>query len=119
MTRPTPPKLPARWPLHIGVVGGLDRNAPLFERIAREAGHTFELHTGRVNGRGVHALEALIERADLLIIITDVNSHTGVQLARRLSVERGRTHLILRRCGASRFAELIDSLGVPPVAAAA
>jgi hypothetical protein len=95
---------------HIAVVGGLDRNAPLFSRIAADAGHTFELHTGRTNGRGVETLAAMIDRADLVVIITDVNSHTGVQLARRMSVERGRPHLILRRCGASRFQELVGSL---------
>lgn len=115
----TPPLSSPRWPLHIAVVGGLDRNAPLFTRIAEEAGHTFELHTGRVNGRGVETLQAMIDRADLVVIITDVNSHTGVQLARRLSVERGRPHLVLRRCGASRFAQLVVSLGGQHAAVAA
>jgi len=92
--------------MHIGIVGGLDRAEPLFSRIAADAGHTAEFHTGRTNARGTAQLDALIERADLVLILTDINSHGGVQLARRLAGRRSRPVLILRRLGAARFAAL-------------
>jgi hypothetical protein len=92
--------------MHIGIVGGLDRAEPLFSRIATDAGHTVEFHTGRTNARGTAQLDALVERADLVLVLTDINSHGGVQLARRLAARRGRPLMILRRLGAARFAEL-------------
>jgi hypothetical protein len=92
--------------MHIGIVGGLDRAEPLLQRIAGAAGHTLELHTGRTNARGMAQLEALIDRAQLVLVVTDINSHGGVQLARRLAAQRGRPLVIMRRLGAARFAEL-------------
>src|SRR5262245_27988231 len=92
--------------MHIGIVGGLDRAEPLFARIAASAGHTAEFHTGRTNARGTAQLDALIERAELVVVVTDINSHGGVQLARRLAARRGRPVMIVRRLGAARFAEL-------------
>ncbi len=92
--------------MHIGIVGGLDRAEPLLLRIAAAAGHSVEFHTGRTNSRGTEQLDALVERAELVVVVTDINSHGGVQLARRLAARRGRPIVILRRLGAARFAEL-------------
>jgi hypothetical protein len=96
--------------MHVGIVGGLDRAEPLFHRVAERAGHTVEMHRGRTNARGAAALQALVDRADLIIVVTDLNSHGGVQLARRLAAQQGKPLLLFRRCGASRFAELLDEL---------
>jgi len=92
--------------MHIGIVGGLDRAEPLLTRIARDAGHSVEFHTGHTHTRGTAQLDALVERAELVVVLTDINSHGGVQLARRLAARRGRPLVILRRLGAARFAEL-------------
>ena len=103
--------------MHIGIVGGLDRAEPLLERIAAAAGHTVELHNGRTNARGTATLEALIERSQLVLVLTDINSHGGVQLARRLAARRGRPLVILRRLGAARFAELCTGVTLEEAAA--
>jgi hypothetical protein len=92
--------------MHIAIIGGLDRAEPLFTRIATASGHTLESHTGKTNTRGTAQLEAVIERAELVVILTDINSHGGVQLARRLAARRGRPVVILRRLGAARFAAM-------------
>ncbi|MCU1278718.1 MAG: uncharacterized protein JWM53_2264 [bacterium] len=103
--------------MHIGIVGGLDRAEPLLLRIAAAAGHTVEFHNGRTNARGTAQLDALIERSQLVLVLTDINSHGGVQLARRLAARRGRPLVILRRLGAARFAELCAGVTLEEAAA--
>jgi hypothetical protein len=97
--------------MHIGWVGGLDRNEAHFERMAAAAGHVIECHTGRLDGRGSDQLRALIERSDLVIVLTDVNSHGAVQLARREAVKAGKPVHIARRLGSSAFRALLGGLG--------
>jgi hypothetical protein len=96
--------------MHVGIVGGLDRAAPLFHRLAHVAGHTLELHTGRTNARGAAAMETLVERADLIIVVTDLNSHGGVQLARRLADRRGCPVILVRKLGSARLTSLLAEL---------
>jgi hypothetical protein len=103
--------------MHIGIVGGLDRAEPLLSRIAAAAGHTLELHSGRTNARGTAQLDALVERCQLVLVVTDINSHGGVQLTRRLAASRGRPLIILRRLGAARFAELCARVTLEEAAA--
>lgn len=113
--------------MRIGIVGGLDRNARDLEAIALAGGHRLELHTGGMAGPASAAgLRALVNRSDLVIVLTDVNSHNAVRMARR----HARLHKIpirlLRRLGATQFAAFIHSLrdvpnvsglpGLPPPA---
>ncbi len=57
-------------------------------------------------------LTDMVERCDLVVIVTDVNSHGAVQLTRRLLRSLGREPVLLRRCGTGRFATLLNDL--PP-----
>ena len=66
----------------IGVVGGLDRDAPRLMSIARAAGHDVEVHTGTLSTTRVEGLRSLVARADLVLVLTDINSHGAVQMAR-------------------------------------
>jgi hypothetical protein len=97
--------------MHIGLVGGLDRSEPNYELIARREGHTFEQHRGVMGGRGSRSLQALVERCDVVIIVTAVNSHGAVASARRLARSRPGACLLVDRCGLSRFAQLLKQLG--------
>jgi hypothetical protein len=96
--------------MRLGIIGGLGRVEPRFQRIAAEAGHEVVFHDGDLGGRGAVALEHLVERAELVVLVTDVNSHGAVRLARRLLKERQRSALLLRRCGLATFATLISAL---------
>ncbi len=96
--------------MRIAWIGGLDRNEMQLKRMAAAAGHHLDFHKGDTGGRGAAALRSTVERADLVIILTDVNSHGGVQLARRLCQRLGRGALVVRRCGASQFQRLLDAL---------
>ncbi len=96
--------------MRIGIVGGVERVEPLYGQMAQRLGHEVLFHGGSVNGRGAKALEHLVDRCDLVVVVTDVNSHGAVRLARRRLRERGSAPILLRRCGLSRFGELLESL---------
>jgi len=96
--------------MHIGLVGGIDRNARLYQDLARACGHSVECHTGILAGRGHESLAALVERSDVVVVVTDVNSHAGVIGARRLSRARGCRCVLVRRMGTSRFRTLLGEL---------
>lgn len=96
--------------MHIGLIGGVDRSAPHYATLAQAHGHTVECHTGVLAGRGSESLAALVDRADIIVVVTDVNSHAGVLGARRLSRARGRRCVLVRRMGTSRFRALLGEL---------
>ncbi len=98
--------------MRIGIIGGLGRSEPHFGRLAADAGHEALFHDGEIKGRGARALEHVIDRCELVVIVTDVNSHAAVQLARRRLREQGRSPLLLRRFGLARFATLLAALNV-------
>jgi hypothetical protein len=102
--------------MRIGIVGGLDRNARDLETIALACGHDLELHTGGIAGPASSAgLRALITRSDLVIVLTDVNSHNAVRMARRHARLRHTPLRLLRRLGAANFAAFLR--GLQPVEA--
>jgi hypothetical protein len=97
--------------MRIGIVGGLDRNAPALQALATARGHVLEVHKGVVAGpTSANGLRALVQRADLIIVLTDVNSHNAVKMAR---VEARRWHRplrLLRRLGPSQFSAWLGAL---------
>jgi len=98
--------------MRIGIVGGLDRKARELEGIALAGGHHLEVHNGVIAGSASAAgLRSLVERSDLVIVLTDVNSHNGVRMARRQARVSHRPLRLLRRMGASQFEALVRELG--------
>jgi len=97
--------------MRIGIVGGLDRKARDLEGIAHQRGHDVEVHTGVVAGASSAAcLRALVTRSDLVIVLTDVNSHNGVRMARRQARLSHRPLRLLRRLSTSQFQALLQGL---------
>jgi len=96
--------------MHIGLIGGIERGTHHYESLAAAGGHTVEVHSGHLAGRGVHTLAAIVDRADLIVVITDVNSHGGMWSARRMARARGRRCVLVRRMGPSRFRALLGEL---------
>jgi hypothetical protein len=97
--------------MRIGWVGGVERNENDLVRMARAAGHQLTFHSGHMSGRGASDLENLVERSELVIILTDVNSHGAVIMARRLVRDHRKASMVVRRLGAARFAGLLSALG--------
>jgi hypothetical protein len=93
----------------------MDRNAPRMQELAGHHGHVLELHTGVMAG-GAGRLRALIGRAELVVVVTDENSHNAVHAARREAKLLRRPLRIVRRMGPAQLASLLRDL---PVASAA
>ena len=104
-----PLDLPSRG-LTIAVVGGLDRAAPELRNIATSLGHTLEHHIGTSSGPGKRSLDAMIGRADVVVIVTGRNNHPAVLFARERARERRVRSLICRRFGPSNLARLLEAL---------
>jgi hypothetical protein len=96
--------------MRIAVIGGLERHESEIERRAGALGHSVEFHRGRVGGRHAGELEAVVQRCELAIIVTEVNSHGAMYIAKRSAARLGRAALITRTCGPSRFAAILDSI---------
>ncbi len=96
--------------MHIVLVGGVERGEQRYAAVAANRGHSFGFHGGDMAGRGSATLEALVERSDLVICVTDVNSHAAVIGARRYARARGRRCLLTRRLGLSRFRAFLGEI---------
>jgi hypothetical protein len=97
--------------MHIAVIGGLDRNAAGLAAIAAERKHTLEFHDGHIDGRGRDSLRRIIDRADLVIVETKINSHQAVRYARKLAGDLGRALVITGRVGVTAWVRCLDQLG--------
>jgi len=102
--------------MRIGWIGGLDRSRALFEEVAEREGHTLEMHEGHIGGRGTKTLERVVARCDVLVIVTDVNSHGAVLNAKKMARRSGRHTVLVRKGSVSSLERVIESLrrGAPP-----
>lgn len=98
--------------MRIGWVGGLTRNEAQISRMAEWAGHSLEFHSGDMSGSGSDQLRRLVERADFVVLVTEINSHGAVILTKKLCHRLGRGSLVMRSCGTSRFQALLDALAI-------
>jgi hypothetical protein len=99
------------------MIGGVDRSAGDLQEVAEARGHRLELHTGVMSSSAAAtSLRALIARSDLVLVLTDVNSHNAVRTARREARVRKRPLKILRRMGTSQFAAWLQGLEEPRAA---
>ena len=94
----------------IGFVGGVERAEQHYTRVAKSSGHQVLFHDGKMRDRGGGALANMLDRCDLVVIVTDVNSHGAVQFARRHLRTRGATPILVRRLGLTRFTDLLSEL---------
>ncbi len=93
--------------MRISVVGGVERMEPRLQSVARSAGHELEFHAGHTSGTSTARLKSMIERSDLVLIVTEVNSHSAVLSARDIATRSGRPLQILRRLGTSQLKALL------------
>lgn len=100
----------AEGPVHIGWVGGLTRSDSHLSRIAADAGHRLEHHTGDVKGHGADRLRRLVERSSVIVVLMTVNSHKGVMLAKRTARKFNRPVFVMQRCNQEKFRSLLTSM---------
>ncbi|MEZ4445966.1 MAG: DUF2325 domain-containing protein [Polyangiaceae bacterium] len=96
--------------MNIVVIGGVERSTSSMRRLCSAEGHHLTHHDGTSSQRANLALRSAIGRADLAIIVTGINSHGSVLLARALARDSGVPSLICRRFGVSQLRRLLDAL---------
>ena len=94
----------------IAVVGGPDRAGGCMRLLARSRGHQLEHHDGDWSVRRKASLEAMIGRADLVVIVTGINSHNAVLSARALVRRLGVPSLLCKRFGIAQLSRLIEAI---------
>jgi hypothetical protein len=94
--------------MRIGIVGGAERIEARLKDVASAGGHQLEFHPGHMNGTGSGRLKAIIDRCDLVVVLTAVNSHAAVLQARELARRSGRPLRLLQRLGTSQLRALLN-----------
>ena len=103
--------------MRIAVVGGVERNEGRYIEIAARHGHELVFHGGHLTRRTSDALDDLIAGVDLVIVVTEVNSHNAVIVARQ-SARRHNVPIVLhRRLSHSKLAAIAAGLQSPQKAA--
>jgi hypothetical protein len=82
---------------------------PHYRAAAEDRGHSIEFHTGDLAGTGPSTLEAMVQRSQLVVVVTDVNSHGAVWQARRLARQYACSLVFVRRLGVARLRELVTT----------
>ena len=100
--------------MQIAIVGGVERMEARLGSVAEAAGHALEFHDGHMSGPASDRLHSIVERAELVVIVTTVNSHAAVIHARNLARRLGRPICIVRRLGASQLRGLLGALPLGP-----
>jgi ribosome-interacting GTPase 1 len=105
--------------VRVAVVGGLSRAGDLWSRAGDALGIALEHHDGRTSG-GVHEIVAVVRRADVVVIITDPNSHNGVAAARRAAIAAAKPLVMVKHLRPGGLAEVLAPVlaaaGAPGVA---
>jgi hypothetical protein len=96
--------------MRVAVVGGLERHEAEIARRAEGMGHTVEFHRGWVGGRHAHELEAMVSRSEAVIIVTKVNSHGAMHLAKKAASRHSRPAVMTRNCTPSSIRILLDAV---------
>ena len=94
--------------MRIAVVGGHERIESRLRDVASASGHELDFHPGHMSGPGSDRLRALVDRCDLLVIVTEINSHAAVLHARSLARRSGCPVRLLRRLGTSQLRGILN-----------
>ncbi len=96
--------------MRIAVIGGREKNEAELTRIAETAGYDIEFHDGHVAGRGSDTIRVAVSRADLTVIVTDINSHGAVFVAKKAARQLQRPTLVTRKFSSARLRGLLEAL---------
>ena len=90
------------------IVGGVERAEARLKVVATSVGHELEFHPGHVSGPLSDRLRSMMDRCDLVVIVTEINSHAAVLQARALARRSGRPIRFLRKLGTSQLRALLN-----------
>jgi 3-dehydroquinate synthetase len=107
---PTSQQSARTQPRRIAFVGGLERLEREILSFGDSLGLEVEMHNGHTWGGGTARLVGLVQRADLVIIVTGTNSHNAVQIARREAAKAGARVRLLSFLGAGTARALLTEI---------
>lgn len=96
--------------MRIAIIGGREKNQVDLIQIAEAAGYELEFHDGYSSGRGSHVIRNVVSRAELVVIITEINSHSGVFIAKREAQRFKKPTMVIRNFSSARLRGLIAAL---------
>ena len=91
-------------------MGGHDRVEREVVAFGKQLGIEVEVHNGQTRGTGAARLVSLVERTDLVVIVTGTNSHNAVHLAKRAAARTGTSVHLLVSCGTGTARALLSSI---------
>ena len=94
----------------IAVIGGRYKNESQLARIAQARGYELEFEEGHTAGRGMAGVRKAVSRSQLVVIVTDINSHGAVHTAKKAARQLERPTLIIQNFGAARLSRLLEAL---------
>lgn len=92
--------------MRVGIIGGTEKNLTRFEEVAADSGCEVEFHDGRLAGRGSEALDTLLHRCDVIVLITRINSHAAMHKTQKFCRRYPRKLLFVRRFGLHALADV-------------
>jgi hypothetical protein len=96
--------------MRIAVIGGRYKNEGQLARIAEARGYELEFEEGHTAGRGMDGVRKAVSRSELVVIVTDINSHGAVHTAKKAARQLDRPTLIIQNFGAARLSRLLEAL---------
>lgn len=96
--------------LRVAFVGGVECVDRQLIALGDELGIDVEVHHGHMRGQSKQRLVSLIARTHVLVLVTGVNSHGAVSVAKREAERSGTQVCILKFCGSSRARALLSVL---------
>ena len=94
--------------MRIGIVGGAECVENEYRRLVKNSEHEIDFHSGHMTSGGARSLQTLMNRCDVVVIVTDVNSHAAVAKARRLARATGREPVFARRFGVRALSAMLE-----------
>lgn len=94
--------------MKIAIIGGRRKSLTQFCKIAEDSG--YELQSNELAGHSTPDVRKLVARADLVVILTDINSHNAMHAAKDCAKTLGRPTLIVKQMGATRFRVLLQAI---------
>jgi hypothetical protein len=96
--------------LRVAFVGGVECIDRQLVALGDELGIEVEVHHGHMRSQSKQRLVALVARTNVLVLVTGVNSHGAVAIAKREAERSGAEVLILKFCGSSKARALLSKL---------
>ncbi len=102
--------------LHVAFVGGVECVDRQLVALGYELGIEVEVHHGHMKSQGKQRLVSLIARADAIVLVTGVNSHGAVGVAKREAAKAGVAVRYLKFCGSATARAVLSELATSTAA---